>query len=115
VRIALVRIALLASSLAACAPAPQDPVARRGEADFQAAHCGACHQLRGLQGAVGEVGPPLDGLGRRTILAGVLPNTPTNLAQWIRQPQSLKPGDAMPDSPLTPQQAQDVAAFLDAR
>ncbi len=103
------------AALAACSAGPSDPAARRGEAVFASKHCGACHRLSGVAGAVGEVGPPLDDLGRRTILAGVLPNTPANLAQWVRSPHSFKPGDAMPDTVLNPDQARDLAAFLESR
>jgi len=76
------------------------------------AECGACHQIPGVVGADGQVGPPLAGFGRRTIIAGVLPNTPANLVRWLRSPQSVKPGDAMPDTGLTAQEAHDAAAYL---
>ncbi len=104
--------------LAACAPAdPGQAVPganpERGRAVLASAHCGACHQIPGVQGANGQVGPPLGGLGGRTILAGILPNTPDNLVTWIRTPQSVKPGDAMPDSGLGEQQARDAAAWLE--
>lgn len=113
---ALAAVLLLATgALAACSPRSQDPAVRRGKADFARAQCGACHQLEGVAGAIGAVGPPLDGLGRRSILAGVLPNTPANLAQWIRQPQRFKPGDAMPNAQFSPGEAQDLAAFLETR
>ena len=112
-------LAVAALALDACAPAvpptavPGGDVAR-GKAVLAAAHCGACHQIPGVRDASGQVGPPLGGLGRRTILAGVLPNRPDNLIAWIRTPQSLKPGDAMPDSQLGVQQARDAAAYLEA-
>ncbi|HEY5410793.1 MAG TPA: c-type cytochrome [Caulobacteraceae bacterium] len=106
--------------LTACAPSgPGAAVSGgdpgRGKAVLAAAHCGACHQIPGVQGANGQVGPPLGGVGRRTILAGVLPNTPDNLVTWIRTPQTVKPGDAMPNSGLDQQQARDAAAYLEAR
>lgn len=105
---------------ASCAPAaPRLTVpggdAGRGQAVLVSAHCGACHQIPGVQGASGQVGPPLGGLARRTILAGVLPNRPDNLILWIRTPQAVKPGDAMPNSALSEQQARDAAAYLETR
>ena len=104
-------LAIVAASalLAACAPAD------RGPAVLAAAHCGACHQIPGIRGADGKVGPSLAGVGRRTTLAGVLPNRPDNLTAWIRTPQAIKPGDAMPDSKLSEQDARDAAAWLEAR
>ena len=45
----------------------------------------------------GILGPDLTHLmSRRTIAAGLLPNTPGNLAGWIADPQALKPGSRMP-------------------
>lgn len=58
------------------------------------------------------VGPPLNHFARRTIVAGLLPNTPANLVRWIRYPQQVVPGNAMPDAGLDEQQARDVAAYL---
>jgi cytochrome c oxidase subunit II len=70
--------------------------ARAGQRVFQA-HCAACHAIRGSD-AAGIVGPDLSHLmTRRTLAAGLLPNTPGNLAGWIADPQSLKPGAKMPD------------------
>lgn len=74
--------------------------------------CGACHQIRGLPDATGRVGPPLTFLSRRAYIAGVLPNNPDALVQWIMSPQSVKPGDAMPDLGLSRTQASDIAAYL---
>jgi cytochrome c1 len=47
-----------------------------------------------------------------TFVAGLLRNEPDNLLRWLRQPQSLIPGNAMPDTGLTDQQARDIAAYL---
>jgi cytochrome c1 len=62
--------------------------------------------------ANGMVGPPLDHFARRTIVAGLLPNTPANLVLWIRNPQQVVPGNAMPAAGLDDQQAGDIAAYL---
>jgi cytochrome c1 len=74
--------------------------------------CGDCHQIPGIQGAGGQVGPPLAHFAERTVVAGLLPNTPDNLTRWIQHPQAMVPGNAMPDAGLTDQQARDVAAYL---
>ena len=74
--------------------------------------CGACHQIAGVQGADGRVGPPLSTFGDQTMIAGVLPNTPENLVRWLRHPQAVVPGNAMPDVGLSDGQARDIAAFL---
>jgi len=74
--------------------------------------CGSCHSIPGIPGANGLVGPPLDNIGDRTILAGVLPNTPTNMITWLKAPQSVVPGNAMPNMELNEDGARDIAAYL---
>jgi cytochrome c1 len=59
------------------------------------------------------VGPPLDNIASRTMLAGVLPNTPQNLVHWLQAPQSVVPGNAMPDMELNDHDARDIAAYLE--
>jgi cytochrome c1 len=74
--------------------------------------CGACHIVPGIQGARGMVGPPLLYFSQRTMIAGELPNTPDNLVRWIENPKAVEPKTAMPDLGLSPEQANDVAAYL---
>jgi cytochrome c2 len=114
------RLALLAPALllAACAQPPKAPAnlgpgnPERGAVLLVREACGACHVIPGIQEATGEVGPPLTGMARRTIIAGVLPNTPDNMARWLRDPQAVVPGNAMPNVGLSEQQARDMAAYL---
>ena len=74
--------------------------------------CGACHRIPGVAGANGNVGPSLERLGSRVYLAGFLPNTPDNLARWIREPQQIARATAMPDLGVTAADAQQMAAYL---
>jgi len=74
--------------------------------------CPACHQIPGIQTAVGQVGPPLDHIARRTYLAGELPNTPQNMVRWIEKPRDLEPHTAMPDMGVTDVDARDISAYL---
>lgn len=78
-----------------------------------AAGCGACHEIPGVPGAEGAVGPTLAGVGRRLYIAGVLPNTADNMALWISRPQSVLPGNTMPDTGLSAAQARAVASYLE--
>ncbi len=87
-----------------------DPVT--GAALIREQGCHLCHTIPGITGARGEVGPRLGGLARQAYIAGVLPNTPDNLALWVRTPQAVSPGSAMPDSDLTEDEARHVAAYL---
>jgi cytochrome c len=76
--------------------------------------CPTCHVIPGVPGAVGQVGPSLALLAQRSYLAGVLPNTPANLEQWVMHPQSFQPGVAMPEMGVSPEDARRIAALLEA-
>jgi cytochrome c oxidase subunit 2 len=86
---------------------------RAGERVFQA-HCAVCHAIRGSD-AAGILGPDLSHLmSRRTLAAGLLANTPGNLAGWIADPQALKPGSKMPDHLVSGPDLSAVVLYLDA-
>jgi cytochrome c len=74
--------------------------------------CPTCHVIPRVPGAVGKVGPSLDDLGQRSYLAGTLQNSPENLVHWIRHPQQIHPGTAMPEMGVTSADAARIAAFL---
>lgn len=104
--------------LAGCTAAPDRPRwpvvgnAAAGRIAIARLGCGSCHLVPGVENADGMVGPPLSGFARRTIVAGVLPNTPRNLIHWIKEPQTVVPGNAMPNVGTTDAQARDIAAYL---
>ena len=87
----------------------------RGEAMFIKYGCGSCHGLKHVRMASGAVGPPLDGIAVRAVLAGKLDNTPGNLQSWVRDPQQVSPGTAMPDLNVGGRDARDISAFLYTR
>ncbi len=100
-----------ARQLADAAPPTTERV-RSGAQTF-VAHCGACHRVRGTE-AGGILGPDLTHLmSRKTIAAGVLPNTPDNLAAWIADAQASKPGSRMPTLALSVPDLAAVLAYLD--
>jgi cytochrome c len=75
--------------------------------------CGACHEIGGVDSANGHVGPPLKNFKKNVpFIVGRLPNTPSNVARWIENPQAIAPGSIMPNLGVTPQQALDIAAYL---
>jgi cytochrome c len=88
---------------------------RRGEAMFIQYGCGSCHALKNVRTATGMVGPPLDGVAVRVIIGGHLANNPANIEKWIRDPQHVSPGTAMPDLQVGEGDARDIAAFLYTR
>lgn len=87
----------------------------RGEALFIQYGCGSCHALKNVRTATGMVGPPLDGIALRVIVGGHLANNPDNVEKWIRDPQQVSPGTAMPDLKVGERDAQDITAFLYTR
>jgi cytochrome c oxidase subunit II len=79
---------------------PPDEVAlqQEGQRIFLGAACVACHAVSGTT-AVGVLGPALTQYGERPwVGAGAAENNMDNVVQWIRDPQSLKPGTLMPGS-----------------
>ena len=94
------------------APPTGDTSVAAGEAVFTRS-CGGCHAVRG-SGALGRVGPDLTHIASRlTIAAGLVDNTPTTLAAWIRDPQSMKPGALMPAVDLRQSELNSVVAYLE--
>ena len=74
--------------------------------------CGGCHNIPGIVGADGQVGPPLSDLIHRLYIGGVVTNSPDHLVRWIVSPQSFSPGSVMPASGISESEARDVAAYL---
>jgi cytochrome c2 len=84
----------------------------RGKVLVRKYGCESCHTIPGVSGADGTIGPPLDAIAKRAYLAGRLPNEPQNMIRWIRDPQAIEPGSAMPQMGLSEQDGRDIAAFL---
>lgn len=87
---------------------------RHGAVVFAQGACAGCHTISGTV-AQGNIGPNLTNLGSRTYLsAQLLPNTPQNLAAWIRNSSDFKPGSHMPPQNLSKQDLADVVAYLES-
>ena len=84
----------------------------RGKQAIAGFGCGACHEIGGVPGAHGKVGPPLTGIGERSMIAGQLPNTPDNMVRWLLDPPGVEPGTAMPDLVNDEGTARDMTAYL---
>jgi cytochrome c oxidase subunit 2 len=96
----------------ASARTPTDSVQRRGREVFMTSTCAMCHSIEGTE-AGSHNGPDLTHLAsRRTIAAGTLPNTRGNLADWIVDPQGIKPGSRMPSNMLAPQDLDALLTYL---
>ena len=104
------------------APEPQadplDPELRAvldaGNQAFLGSGCIACHRIDGTV-AAGVLGPDLTHVGsRRTIAAGILENTPEEMARWIRDPSAVKPGALMPTLNLDEDTIRTLVAYLES-
>jgi mono/diheme cytochrome c family protein len=85
---------------------------QRGQRAIPQYACQSCHRIPGIIGGETSVGPALDHYERRQYVAGYLPNTPGNLARWLRATHAVKPQSAMPDLGVAEQDAVDIAAYL---
>jgi cytochrome c oxidase subunit 2 len=92
---------------------PASGAPARGEEVFRKEACGNCHAVTG-RGFDGRVAPDLTHLASRSTMgAGVTGATPQDLASWLHNPQSVKPGCRMPDFKLTDTQVDDLVAYLE--
>jgi cytochrome c oxidase subunit II len=77
------------------AVATTTPYLQQGQQIFLNHECVFCNQIRGTT-ASGQSAPNLTHFAsRRGIAANTLPNIKGNLAGWILDPQSIKPGNHM--------------------
>jgi cytochrome c len=107
-------IIVLAVALAAC---KQDRKAtggdpNRGKEAIERYGCNACHNIPGVPGPKGMVGPPLDHMASRALIAGKLPNNPQTMIDWLQDPPKYDPQASMPNLGITPAESRDIAAYL---
>jgi cytochrome c oxidase subunit 2 len=94
--------------------APTSSQAAEGARLFQDSTCVNCHTIAGTP-AEGKAGPDLTHFGgRETLGAGVLDNTPDNLARWLTDPQAVKPGILMPNMNLSKSEVDALVAYLES-
>jgi cytochrome c oxidase subunit II len=76
--------------------------------------CWTCHVIEGTK-AVGKTAPrEMTKFAEYPTIAQIdgFANTPENLKKWLTDPQGVKPGTAMPNLQLKPQQVEDLIAYL---
>jgi cytochrome c oxidase subunit 2 len=102
------------------APAPAaGSAAERGLRVFTTKGCNGCHTIGGIKEAAGIQGPNLTHLKSRGKFAGyIFENTAENLKKWVADPPGMKPmaperNLGMPDLGLSPQEIEDVVAYLE--
>jgi cytochrome c oxidase subunit 2 len=94
-------------------PTQQDPTVEAGRRVFERQACMNCHTVSGTA-ATGRFGPDLTHLmSRATLASGAMDNTPANLRQWIKSPDTFKRGALMPAMQLNDEQLDQVTAYLE--
>jgi cytochrome c oxidase subunit 2 len=87
--------------------------ALRGAQLFSDRTCANCHTVMGTQ-ANQRIGPDLTHIAsRRMIAAGAAENTPENLAIWLHDPNTFKPGSNMPNLQLSQDDVRYLVAYLE--
>lgn len=74
--------------------------------------CLACHIIDDRSASQSMAGPPLTRWRERHFIAGNLINNPLNLVRWLRHPQAVEPGTAMPDLDVGEEDAWAMARYL---
>jgi cytochrome c oxidase subunit II len=94
------------------AKAPANDEQKKGLEVFMKSRCQVCHTIAGTE-ARGGIGPGLTHVAsQKKIAQGTVDNNPGHLAGWIVDPQGIKPGVAMPRTPLPPDELQALLAYL---
>jgi len=84
----------------------------QGKAMFLAQTCVSCHAVRGTP-ARGTYAPDLTHMmSRKTLASGIVENTPATLADWVRDPQTMKPGCLMPAFGLSERDQKSIVSYL---
>src|SRR5215212_5863557 len=87
---------------------------QHGQQVFLQNQCITCHAIQGTN-ARAAVGPDLTHFGSRNLLAaGALLNTPKDLADWIANPQNVKPGVKMPANQFSPDDLNALVDYLES-
>ena len=81
---------------------------------FKQMTCARCHTIAGSGAGAPIAGPDLTHLaGRKTLGAGVMQNTPSELSRWLKDPQAIKEGSHMPNVQLSDPQIADFVAYFE--
>jgi cytochrome c len=117
VRVFIITVAAASAMLSACNDEPQPRQVAGGDAKLgkrliEQYQCGSCHEIPGVAAATSSAGPPLLGFGKRSYIAGRIPNLPAALTQWLADPPAMKPGTMMPNLGVSEADARHMAAYL---
>ena len=91
---------------------PASDSQKRGQQVFLTSTCVMCHAINGTP-AGSNIGPNLTHVASRNMIAAAtIVNTREHLAQWIKDSQSYKPGNKMPQNNLSDADLQALVDYL---
>jgi cytochrome c oxidase subunit II len=91
---------------------PASDLQKRGQQVFFSSTCVMCHAINGTP-AGSNIGPNLTHVGSRNMIAAAtLSNTRDHMTQWIKDSQTFKPGNKMPQNNLSDADLQALAEYL---
>jgi cytochrome c oxidase subunit 2 len=94
------------------AVSPESDTQKRGQQVFFGSTCVMCHAISGTP-AGSNIGPNLTHVGSRQMLAAAtLANTREHMAQWIKDSQTFKPGNKMPQHNFSDADLQSLVDYL---
>jgi cytochrome c oxidase subunit 2 len=95
------------------AVAPASDTQKHGQQVFFGSTCVMCHAISGTP-AGSNIGPNLTHVGSRQMLAAAtLVNTRDHMAQWIKDSQTFKPGNKMPQHNFSDADLQSLVEYLE--
>src|ERR1051325_1016742 len=91
---------------------PTSDSQKRGQQVFLSATCVMCHAINGTP-AGSNIGPNLTHIASRNTIGAATPSsTRDHLAQWIKDSESFKPGNRMPQNTLNDSDLQSLLDYL---
>ena len=84
----------------------------RGKAAIDRYGCNACHNIPGIPGPKGMVGPSLEHIASRARIGGKFANNPEMMIKWLQNPPAFDPQSAMPSLGVTEADSRDITAYL---
>jgi cytochrome c oxidase subunit II len=96
-------------------PQPTTDLAQDGQEIFNKS-CIGCHAVTPIDGRpeAARTAPNLANFGERSRIAGVLDHNPDELKNWLKNPETYKPGNKMSNSynDLSPEQLEALTEYL---
>jgi len=91
---------------------PTTDAMKRGRDVFEKGTCAMCHAIKGTSANAARAPDLTHVASRRSLGAGVIPNTAEHRAAWVGNAQAIKPGTNMPPQPLPAADFDALLAYL---